>query len=115
MERAAPQPPLKCICSFLHCVRTTFRIEFSHTLFPSLFSSEAKMRRLRLLIWFTLAVVIGLALLMVFPRSRYTLLAVVRNQEFQNDRPVGYWAYQLKDKDPQRREEAVRTLNSMGD
>jgi HEAT repeat protein len=73
------------------------------------------MRRLRLPICVALALATGLALLMAFPRSRFTLLAVVRNQEFQNDRPVGYWAYQLKDQDPQRREEAVRTLNSMGE
>src|SRR5262249_31177215 len=103
----------------------TFRVEFPwHSQYSSLipfffllfpFPSEAKMRRLRVVIWFALAVLIGLALLMVFPRSRFTLLAVVRNQDFQNDRPEGYWAHQLKDEDAERRLEAVRTLNSMGE
>jgi HEAT repeat protein len=73
------------------------------------------MRRLRPLIWFALALICGFGLLVSMPNSRFVLRAVVRNEEFYEDRPLGYWAHQLKDRDPARRVEAIKALNAMGE
>jgi HEAT repeat protein len=52
--------------------------------------------------------------LLVFPTSRYLLLAYVRNEPLHDDRPMSYWAYQLRSDDPAKRHEAVVALGQMG-
>lgn len=72
------------------------------------------MRRLR---WLAIAVLIVCAIgavLFAFPASRYLVLAMVRGESFHENRPVGFWAYQLKSDNAEVRLEAVRALGQMG-
>jgi HEAT repeat protein len=85
-------------------------------LFPySLSYSGCVMRRLRIFMWIGWALLFGFGLLMILPQSRFAILAVVRQEDFYEGHPMGYWATKTKDQDPKQREEAIRALNSMGE
>jgi hypothetical protein len=102
-----------CLDHFPHTVPS---YSFSHFSV----SSGANMRRIRLFLCFGVTLLMAVIVAMVvlaafFPDAWYSVKGVLLNQEFRDNHPEGYWAHQLKDKDPQHREEAVRELNSMGD